>query len=209
MDGCVAGTINLNGIGELVTRYQELTTILADLQPTNVADLINTLFPAGSDDVAVIREAALLELAGLETSVDLLDLIKTSVSQPAIPEEVNYVRVMSLHKSKGLTSKVVIVAGCTHGLIPFMDKRHTAQEAALSLKEQRRLFYVAITRCTETLVISSVSRMTRKFAWKIGARVVAGQGSSATTIASQFIDELGPKAPDPKSGSDWIASSFA
>jgi DNA helicase II / ATP-dependent DNA helicase PcrA len=79
----------------------------------------------------------------------------------------------------------------------------------LSLKEQRRLFYVAITRCTETLVISSVSRMSRKFAWKIGARVAPGSGTSAPTIASQFIDELGPKAPAPEGGTYWIASGFS
>jgi superfamily I DNA/RNA helicase len=209
LDGCVAGTINLNSVGELITKYKELTAILAGLQTKSVADLIDTLFPAGNDDVAVIREAALLDLDELETSENLLDLIKTNVSQPTIPEEVDYVRVMSLHKSKGLTSKVTIVAGCTHGLIPFVDQRHNVQEAALSLKEQRRLFYVAITRCTETLVISSVSRMTRKFAWKIGARVASGSSASAATIASQFIDELGPDAPAAKAGVDWVASGFA
>jgi superfamily I DNA/RNA helicase len=209
LDACIAGTLNLNGVGDLIIKYDELTAILAGLQTKSVAELIDALFPAGNDDVAVIREAALLDLDELETGGDLLDLIKTNVSQPTIPEEVDYVRVMSLHKSKGLTSKVTIVAGCTHGLIPFVDQRHTAQEAALSLKEQRRLFYVAITRCTETLVISSVSRMTRKFAWKIGARIAPGSSASAATIASQFIDELGPSAPAPKSGADWVASGFA
>ena len=34
-----------------------------------------------------------------------------------IPEKADYVRVMSLHKSKGLTSKVTIVSGCVQGLI--------------------------------------------------------------------------------------------
>ncbi len=209
LDGIVAGNIQVDGVNELVAKYQELQALTADLSGKDLAALIDTLFPAGNDDVAVIREAALLELLDLETSSHLLDFIRTSVSQPAIPEEVDYVRVMSLHKSKGLTSKVTIVAGCSHGLVPFTDSRHSAREAALSLKEQRRLFYVAITRCTERLVISSVSRMARQFAWKIGAKVVPGGGPTAPTVASQFIDELGPDAPNAKSGAAWIASGFA
>lgn len=50
--------------------------------------------------------------------------------------------------------------------------------------------------------------MTRKFAWQIGAGVVPGGGSSAPTIASQFIDELGPQAPAAKAGANWISSGF-
>jgi superfamily I DNA/RNA helicase len=115
---------------------------------------------------------------------------------------------MSLHKSKGLTSRVAIVSACTHGLIPFAKDGETPEEAAATLKEQRRLFYVAITRCTEKLVISSAVRMRRDFAWTIGARVVPGRGQEARTIASQFIDELGPKAPAAERGADWAKGGY-
>ena len=50
--------------------------------------------------------------------------------------------------------------------------------------EQRRLFYVAITRCSETLVVSSVIRMRRAVAWKIGARVARGRGADAVLITA-------------------------
>lgn len=72
-----------------------------------------------------------------------------------------------------------------------------------------RFYHVAITRCTETLVISSSVRMARKFAYKIGARVTSGHGAIAATIASQFIDELGPGAPAAKRGSVWAESGYA
>jgi superfamily I DNA/RNA helicase len=52
---------------------------------------------------------------------------------------------MSLHKSKGLTSKVTIVSGCVQGLIPFVDSEAPHAEAQSIMREQRRLFYVAIT----------------------------------------------------------------
>ena len=46
----------------------------------------------------------------------IVEQIRTSVTQPEIPEEGDFVRIMSLQKSKGLTSKVVIVAGCVEAL---------------------------------------------------------------------------------------------
>ena len=126
-----------------------------------------------------------------------------------MPEEGDFVRVMSLHKSKGLTSKVAVVAGCTEGLIPFRDDEQGETERDAVLKEQRRLFYVAITRCTEVLVLSSAGRMERQLAWKIGARLVPGRSAVGNTIASRFLDELGPSAPAPQSGEQWIASGYA
>ncbi len=208
LDACVAGTLVLPHTTDLVEKYRELKQLLDDLRPRNLADLVDTLVPAGSDACSVMREAALLDLAGIESVNDLLDCLRSSVTQPSMPEEVDYVRVMSLHKSKGLTSKVAIISGCTQGLIPFVNADETAEEAAATLQEQRRLFYVAITRCTETLVISSTVRMPRKFAWKIGARVAPGYGATGTTVASQFIDELGPDAPASKRGSVWAEEIY-
>lgn len=50
----------------------------------------------------------------------------------------NQVRIMSLHASKGLSAPLVIIMSAVEDLIPFRDK---------PIEEQRRLFYVAITRC--------------------------------------------------------------
>jgi len=205
----VQGSLELPNTAPLVAKYKELLGSLDSLRPIQLRDLVDALLPSGNESCSVIREAALLELDELETSEDLLGCMRTTVTQPVIPEEVDYVRVMSLHKAKGLTSKVAIVAGCTHGLVPFVDLDETPDEAAATLQEQRRLFYVAITRCTETLVISSALRMARQFAWKIGARVVPRRGPIARTLASQFIDELGPKAPRARRGTEWAAAGYA
>ena len=116
---------------------------------------------------------------------------------------------MSLHKSKGLTSKVAIVVGCSQSLIPYEDFNKSNAEQATTLNEQRRLFYVAITRCTDVLVVSSAAQMNRKFAWSIGARLVKGQGTNGPTYASQFIAELGPTAPKSKTGTVWVSKDYA
>jgi len=209
LDACVTGELALPNTTALVDKYRELIGLLDDLRLLELPGLVDALLPPASDACSVIREASLLGLGEMKTAADLLDCIRTTVTQPVIPEEVDYVRVMSLHKAKGLTSKVVIISGCTQGLIPFVDSDETPQEAAATLQEQRRLFYVAITRCTETLVVSSVVRMSRKFAWKIGARVFPGRGAHAATVASQFIDELGPGAPAAKRGVNWVQGGYA
>ena len=51
----------------------------------------------------------------IPSSEDLLDLLRTQITQPEMPEEGFFIRVMSLHKSKGLTARVVIVADCIEG----------------------------------------------------------------------------------------------
>jgi superfamily I DNA/RNA helicase len=57
-------------------------------------------------------------MADAETPADLLSLIVEAVSQPEIPPDVTEVRIMSLHKSKGLSSPIVVIAGCVDGLLP-------------------------------------------------------------------------------------------
>jgi len=170
-----------------------------------INDLIDALFPAGDEGVVVLREAALLYAETLESQRELLDSLRNVVTQPEMPQSGDFVRVMSLHKSKGLTSRVVIVAGCVQGLIPSFDSDLTPAEAANHLREQRRLFYVAITRVRELLVLSSAARIDHRLAHRIGA-IVRGAGRAMT---SRFIHELGREAPPARPGDNWIAADFA
>ena len=82
-----------------------------------------------------------------ETTTDLLSQIIEAVSQPEIPPDVTEVRIMSLHKSKGLSSPIVVIAGCVDGLLPAEPEQGTAMvQRQAHLEEQRRLFYVGVTR---------------------------------------------------------------
>jgi DNA helicase II / ATP-dependent DNA helicase PcrA len=208
LDLLASGTLNLPNVSDLVATYRELTTLLARLRTLNLQEVVDALLPPNDDDCSVLREAAILALPNLQDVPSLFEHVRTHATQPEVPEHVDYVRVMSLHKSKGLTSKAVIVTGCSHGLIPFFNIDETPDEKVATLREQRRLFYVAITRCTEILVISSVSSMERKFAHKLGARLAFGHEPTGRTIASQFLDELGPGAPVSVRGQDWAAAGF-
>ncbi len=202
------GTLALPSVGQLITKFRELKALLQNLQGQGMPALIDSLMPAGVEGCSVLREMALLAHEECDDVQDLLAAVKGGVTQPEMPEEGDFVRVMSLHKSKGLTSKVAIVAGCIQGLVPFQDydKPHDEQQAIMA--EQRRLFYVAITRCTEVLVLSSARTLERNVAFRIGARVRPGGGAMATAVASQFFGELGPQAPQAEAGSNWTAGGF-
>ena len=59
------------------------------------------------------------------------------------------VKVMTIHASKGLEFPYVILVGVTEGIIP-----HERSVAEGSLEEERRLFYVAVTRAKRDLFIT-------------------------------------------------------
>jgi DNA helicase-2/ATP-dependent DNA helicase PcrA len=199
----IDGRLSLPRTRALTARHADLTRQLATLRAASIADLVDRLFPDGDDDFLALREAALSGLAATTEIAGLFERLRNQITQPEMPDSGDFVRVMSLHKSKGLTSKVVIVAGCIEGLVPTLDGRAPVAEQAAALAEQRRLFYVAMTRCTEVLVLSSAVRIDRAFAWRIRAEVPRGRGPVAATIASRFFDELGPTAPGAVGGAGW------
>jgi DNA helicase-2/ATP-dependent DNA helicase PcrA len=202
------GTLVLPSVTPLVSKFRELRTILQSLEEQSLPAIVDTLMPENVEDCNVLRGAALLALPKSDGVQELMDAVQTSVTQPEIPEDADFVRVMSLQKSKGLTSKVVIVAGCIQGLIPFQDFDKPLQEQQAILAEQRRLFYVAITRCAEILILSSPRTLERKLAFKLGARVQSARGAVAATVSSQFFGELGPQAPPAKTGTTWRAANY-
>jgi superfamily I DNA/RNA helicase len=98
---------------------------------------------------------------------------------------------MSLHKSKGLTADLVVICGCIEGLLPSTREGLPFEQARRYLEEQRRL------------VLSSVLSLPRALAHKIGAEIQGGDQEMGNTIASTFLDQLGPSSPEPIRGEDW------
>ncbi|NGZ08178.1 MAG: ATP-dependent helicase [Nitrospira sp. LK70] len=207
MTALASGQLQLSNTGTLVEKFRELTQLLDSLRDQDLQTVVNTLLPRDLDACRVLREAALLALEQCEDVSDLFDALRTTVTQPEMPEEGDFVRIMSLHKSKGLTSRVVVIAGCIRGLIPFQNFDETPAEQVQVLLEQRRLFYVAITRCTEILVLSSALRLQRNFAFKIGTQI-QGAGDPVRAMTSQFIADLGPQAPQPRLGAEWCQAGY-
>jgi superfamily I DNA/RNA helicase len=145
----------------------------------------------------------------LATSEELLLAIMEAVSFPDIPPDVEEVRIMSLHKSKGLSSPVVIIAGCVEGLLPTAPEADaTPAERQAELEEQRRLFFVGLTRTKAipaqnrpgVLILTSSRSMSLADAMQSGIRPANVRYGRAIVHTSRFIQELGPAAPPRQAG---------
>lgn len=71
----------------------------------------------------------------------------------------NAVKLMTVHASKGLEFDAVFVAGAIEGLFPH---KNSMQDKKL-LEEERRLFYVALTRAKQYLFITSPKALVNKY----------------------------------------------
>ncbi len=72
------------------------------------------------------------------------------------------VNLMTIHASKGLEFKVVFLAGVEDGIIPHKRSLMENEEGDYdsNMEEERRLFYVAITRAQQKLIMTSCRQRT-------------------------------------------------
>jgi DNA helicase II / ATP-dependent DNA helicase PcrA len=68
------------------------------------------------------------------------------------------VNLTTIHAAKGLEYDVVFIAGCEDGIIPHA---RALEEGDGNVEEERRLFYVAITRARQRLLITACRRRRR------------------------------------------------
>ena len=92
-------------------------------------------------------------------------------------EEGGAVSLMTLHNAKGLEFPVVFIGGLERGLFPLAR----AEESRREYEEERRLFYVGVTRARDRLFLTHASRR-----WR--------HGSGSDMLPSPFLDEL-PEDP--------------
>jgi len=126
------GQLHLPHSNTLVQRFNAIQAQLHHLSG-HVSDLqllVDALFPDATPALSELRFLA-LEILGLlpvgSNASDLLGEMMERITKPEVPATVHQVRLMSLHKSKGLSSPVVFVAGCVQGLLPKLAEPGTPQ----------------------------------------------------------------------------------
>ena len=88
---------------------------------------------------------------------DYLDMVSLTASTDEMEENENFVKLMTIHSSKGLEFDYVFIAGMEDGLFPSCSFEISEED----IEEERRLCYVAVTRAKKELYISYASeRMT-------------------------------------------------
>ncbi|UCG20576.1 MAG: UvrD-helicase domain-containing protein [Deltaproteobacteria bacterium] len=99
------------------------------------------------------------------------------------------VAMMTLHAAKGLEFPVVFICGLDQDLLPLTHKNQ-GQEA---LQEERRLFYVAMTRARHRLILSTVDR--RSF---YGEYRTCKPSTFIKEIPDNSLEEISPPASKKK-----------
>jgi len=127
-----------------------------------------------------------------EAVESLLANAALSTDQDELKEDKDAVRLMTVHASKGLEFDYVFIAGLEQNLFPHerMGKEELSQGEE---EEERRLFYVALTRARKKIFLS----------W---TQIRTVYGSQRINSPSEFIadigDELIEEGADPPAGGE-------
>jgi DNA helicase-2/ATP-dependent DNA helicase PcrA len=113
---------------------------------------------------------------------DFLETVALISDQDTLSEGKNAPTLLTLHAAKGLEFKVVFIVGLDDGLLP-----HTRSfDEPEAMEEERRLFYVGITRAEDRLYLLRAMRR-------------GGRGYSEETIPSRYLDDIPPELLSGKS----------
>ncbi len=159
------------GVGALLDR------ILDDI---NFRDYIVDGTPEGEDRWENVME--LRGVAAMDDSVTLpqfLEQVALVSEVDNLEEETNAPTLLTLHAAKGLEFPVVIITGLEDGILPHSRSFDDMDNMA----EERRLFYVGITRAKDRLYFL---RAFRRASW----------GNYDNSAPSRFLDELPADAVD-------------
>lgn len=199
-------------VGHLVAQFNEVRADLAEIeQYTDIRSVVDHIFPDGYGATRELRilTITVLEENEIEDLAQFMSELISAITAPEVPSEIEEVRIMSLHKSKGLSAPVTIIAGCVEGLLPVRpDPSLSPQGKAAHLEEQRRLFYVGVSRVKAvpehekpgTLIMTYSQQMPLATAMGAGISPAGANYGTASLLASRFIAELGPSAPQPIAG---------
>lgn len=110
------------------------------------------------------------------TLSDFLDLVLLATDEDRGDSGEEKVSLMTIHAAKGLEFPAVFVVGVNEDLLPH---RRSAETLG-GLEEERRLFYVAVTRAKRLLYLSYASLRT-------------ASGGTYHTRRSAFLDDLSPE----------------
>lgn len=138
-------------ISAAISEYNTFLQSLISRDSTRVASCINSILPTGRqcDPYCIDEFLAIADETTLEESLDvLIDKIYSHGDEEDGEAEFEpAVELLTLHSSKGLTRRYVILPGLEHCWLP-------GDATGADLEERKRLFLVGITRATEFLLIT-------------------------------------------------------
>lgn len=152
----------------------------------NIEELLNSIKEFSDTQ----KEEGASELTTLADYLENVSLLTDADNDK--PEDRNKVSIMTIHSAKGLEFDYVFLAGVEEELFPSKMSSGSLED----LEEERRLFYVALTRAAK---LATISHAQVRYKW----------GSLTSSIPSRFIAEIDPNFIDsPDEGNDPEAKDF-
>jgi superfamily I DNA/RNA helicase len=177
-------------INTLIQEFQEEVSII---QPLQYHELLNYLFPNDNpefNDVRIMIQD-LEEIEDLDCA-QLCEILHSRIREGYLPDDIPALKIMTFFEAKGLTSKNVIIIGASTGLAPKLPE--TDVDPIQFREEQRRLFYVALTRARNELLVSSFYKIRVNEALQTRVQIRRQRdGFWGITTMSPFLGELGPR----------------
>ncbi len=184
--------------------YKADTSVEGQSRFSNVEELLNSVKGYVEDqhgdyrnslvEDGVVQDASLVPDAELPrvTLADYLENVSLLSNVDVAEDETNNkVALMTVHTAKGLEFPYVFVAGMEENLFPSGGWMLTPSD----LEEERRLFYVALTRAKQVVSISFAQTRMRN-------------GKHESNAPSRFLKELAPQYVDnPLRREEMVAGS--
>jgi DNA helicase-2/ATP-dependent DNA helicase PcrA len=166
-----ASLANWRALELMLTVPELFTHIVADL---NYKEYIDDESEEGIDRWENVQELKrLAEEYATRTLDEFLENVALVADQDTIKDNVNAPTLLTLHAAKGLEFGAVFLVGLDDGLLPH-SRSFDEPEA---MEEERRLFYVGITRAKDRLyLIRAIQR--------------GGRGLAEETYPSRFMDDI-------------------
>jgi DNA helicase-2/ATP-dependent DNA helicase PcrA len=168
---------------------------LVELVDRVIDDIGYRAYLEDGTDEGYERWANVGELRGVAAEFEGLDLtaflenVALVSDQDTLTEEQNAPVMLTLHAAKGLEFPVVFIVGLDDGILPHQRSFDDPEAMA----EERRLFYVGITRAMDRLYLVRAFRR-REF------------GSSTISDPSRFLDDIPPDLVEGDLTSDVTAA---
>ena len=137
----------------------------------------------------------LLSFFGADNDADrrsVLDSVnqRLGVAQPNVLNQQKRVRILTMHGAKGLSGKIVFIPSLEQGIMPSFR----ALQAAGLVIEQRRLFYVSVTRAMAACIITHAAQHTGPSAFRLQ------QQPKVMLPRSQYLNEMGVTSANRNTG---------
>jgi superfamily I DNA/RNA helicase len=126
-----------------------------------------------------------------------------ATNEPLETGDPSDLQVTTLWGAKGVTAEHVYILGVCKEALPGKRRDEYPGTDAEYVDEQRRLFYVSITRTKSTLVISRALRVGRGPAKQLGLTVTTGSKYWADLKMSPFLHDIIGLLPAAVPGDSW------